>query len=161
MSAIAVELFDRVDEFAEGVNKSPKKFWKDKSSNEAIGVFCENFFGQFFASLGMQITGFGVKAKEAAVRKRLSLQKRKSFQPARQLIAEYEDLCEIWDDIQGARYIENRQAMADFACTFLPALLEDAIEWLATLTSQDDRRALARARESEKKYQELVKPTCP
>jgi len=159
LSSIAVELFDRVDEFAECLTANPKDFWKDKASNESIAVFCENFFGQFFATLGAPIAGFGVKAKEAAVRKRLSLPE--SAAPTRQLIAEYEDLCEIWDDIKGARYVEDREAMQDFACTYLSALLEDAAGWLATLSSPDDKLVLARAEQCWDKYQEAVKPICP
>jgi hypothetical protein len=159
MSAIAIELFDRVDEFAECVIERPKEFWKDKASNESIGVFCENLFGQFFTTLGTPITGFGVKAKEAAVRRRLSLPE--SEAPTRQLIAEYEDLCEIWDDIKGARYIEDREAMQNFACTYLLALLEDVATWLTTLSSADDKLVLSRAEQSLKEYQQAVKPICP
>ncbi len=128
---IALELFDRVDEYsdeireliAEGDEADP-----EVASDTSIIIFCENFFAQFFRSFGVRLTGLDERARMQAARQRLGLSK-KTHQAARSLIVQFEKLCDLWPDLQGRGYTISLSHRTEFHLTYLPTLFRRIGAW--------------------------------
>jgi hypothetical protein len=92
--SIALELFDRIEEYADELQEEADDKEPTLGSGTSIIVFCENFFAQFFRSfLGTRISGITYRSKMVAARQRRSLSAEK-HQATRQLIAQFENLCD-------------------------------------------------------------------
>ncbi len=131
--SIALDLFDRVEEYADELSQrlvsGDEESEPELATDTAIIVFCENFFAQFFRNvLGVRITGLDQRAKMRAAKKRLELP-RPARRQARRLVAQFEKLCDLWPDLQGRSYSVSVVHRTEFHLTYLPSLFERIEAW--------------------------------
>lgn len=155
---IALELFDRVEEYADSLQEVFDQEDDEEDlqleSSTSIIVFCENFFAQFFRStLGTRITSLDQAAKIRAVKARLGLPKNGRYRSKRRLIVQFEKLCDMWPDIQGHGYSGSNAARTEFNLVYIPKLLERITTWA---TDADQLEVAERAREATEYYVDTV-----
>lgn len=156
--SIALELFDRVEEYAESLqevfNQEDDEEDLELESSTSIIVFCENFFAQFFRdTLGTRITSLDQAAKMRAAKARLGLPSDSRYRSKRRLIVQFEKLCDMWPDIQGHGYSGSTVARTEFNLVYIPKLLERITAW-ATCAGQLE--VAERAREAAEYYVDTV-----
>jgi hypothetical protein len=151
--SIAIELFDRIEEYADELQEKAEDEEPALGSGTSIIVFCENFFAQFFRSfLGIRITGMSSRSKMVAARQRRNLSAEK-HQATRQLIAQFENLCDLWPDLLGSRYAHSSTLRTEFNISFLPTLFKRIISWAE---ERGEERIVQRAREAALYYTESI-----
>ncbi len=155
---IALELFDRVEEYADSLQEVFDQEDDEEDlqleSSTSIIVFCENFFAQFFRStLGTRITSLDQAAKMRAAKARLGLPRHGRYRSERRLIVQFEKLCDIWPDIQGHGYSGATAARTEFNLVYIPKLLKCITAWA---TAADELEVAERAREAAEYYADTV-----
>jgi hypothetical protein len=127
---IEASLFDFIDELADGVRGGRLDREDLLEQDSAAMTFCEGFFDQFFATLGHNIRGFGVRAKRdaSALVEQLRQTDESSSKQVRVLIAMYEAFCDMSDDIKGS-YGDLSITYEAFHGNYLLRLLPKARDW--------------------------------
>jgi len=151
--SIALKLFERVEEYADEIREATDDEAPTLGAGTSIIVFCENFFAQFFRNyIGVRITDISLKSKMVAARQRLNLPKEKR-QATRRLIAQFENLSDIWRDLLGRTYARSSTMRTEFNISFLPTLLERIIDWAE---EWEEEQVAQRAREAAEYYTESM-----
>jgi hypothetical protein len=127
---VKLELFTELGKYA-------SEHGSDDGINDLIAseilTFCQTFFQQFLRNVvRLEITGINDKAKEAAIRRRISLEKQQAPLPVRQLILMFQDLCDMWPDIVLGAYVHSESLFREFYASYIPQLLIQIHEWAQT-----------------------------
>jgi hypothetical protein len=133
-SPIALELFDRVDDYAKAISSGQVTSGASLRPDTAIYVFYQNFFLQFFENVLLMrqpITGFGADAESAATSLRLSLAGPDNL-PARRVLVQFEKFCDILSDLEGGLYFPSEDLFTRFHKLFIPRLLRSIVAWAAS-----------------------------
>jgi hypothetical protein len=155
-ASIEPGLFEFVDEFAKQVQGGEFKPDDKLDANFRIMVFCENFFGQFFANaLKTEMEGFDQSAKRKAAGVALDRQSEKGerARATRALIAMFERFCDLYADALGGEYAEAAITLRYFHQEYLYKLLRRAEEWAK---AWGDEALSKRIGESLERYTEAV-----
>jgi hypothetical protein len=133
-SPIALELFDRVDDYTAAISSGEITSQGSLNADTAIYIFYQNFFLQFFENaLGLDppINGFGEQAVLAATRVRLAMTGPETL-PARRVIVQFEKFCEILSSLKAGQYYPSSDAFVRFHKLYIPRLLRSIGAWAAS-----------------------------
>lgn len=156
-------VFDFIDELAAQIRAGRVHRTDSIRLHSRPVVFCDSFFGQFFGSLGCDISGFGTRSRESvaafAIRSREQYPNDVEYSKIRILTVRFEKFCEIHDDIEGNGYGRSRSSVSygKLHDEYLPDLLDLIIEWSQLSTDRGD--ITAAAVRSKTKYAEAVRET--
>src|SRR5207237_6639981 len=103
---IALDLFDQLEAFAQEVTSDAG------TDIHRLTVFLENLFLQYFKQVaGVEITGVNRRAQRLSVRLRTRLPK---AHHARQVLAQFEAICDDWAEVRGAGYVSAQEIRKEF-----------------------------------------------
>ncbi len=154
-------LFRRVIAYADAIRANQVDIDKPLANTTPVIVFCENFYLQFFENvLGTEITGINDSSQKLAARLRRKLKRNKDAVHQRRLLALFEALRNLWDEIRGEGYGFREHDFDDFHHEFMPQFLSQIFQWSLTV---DDEELVSAVRAAEGAYGEvlplLVRPT--
>lgn len=129
---VAPELFDVLIQYAKDMEAGKIKPTRSMGSTSPALTFCKNFYAQFFQNrLDSEIKRFDREAREAAVRLRLQIKGERGPAAVIQLIAWYEELCDIYPDILALGYGVGGKEIFRELHDYLLTLLKSTAKWAA------------------------------
>jgi hypothetical protein len=126
---IELHLFDFVDEFAESVKSGKIKDVEDVEASSGIVEFCEEFFNQFLAAVGVPVLGFGPTSKAKASAAAIKRRDDPAEVTVRSLLALFEKFCDLHSEVLGGDYGSAKITYEEFHADYMRKLLARAAEW--------------------------------
>ena len=125
------ELFDILLKYVRQVERGKVDIESPLQEASPLLTFCENFFAQFFQNeLKGKITSVDSAAKKQAVKIRRKLKERGGDKEVLLLVTWFEQLCDIYPDIQNLLYVSEPAGFSlEFHHGYIPTLLKRIEDW--------------------------------
>jgi hypothetical protein len=123
------QLFRKLEAYIKTIAGGAVNLDDENGLDFAVVLFCEAFFQAFFAMEFQQdVVTASDEEKRRAVRRRLKLRQKEP--EVRRLIASFEELCDLWPDIQQSSYEEPSPGFTrEFHEAYLEPLLTRIAAW--------------------------------
>ena len=138
-SPIQPSLFDLVSSYADDIAAGAVDASRPLLKTTPIIVFCENFYLQFFESLGRPIVSVDDTSKRAAVELATELERQEGSRETVSLVQWFEEFCDLYPDVLAMGYGGSRVVFASFHTRYVPRLLDRADAWSRARTSSNFR----------------------
>lgn len=136
-SVVQPSLFDFVSDFADEVKAGKIEELATLEESSGIIVFCESFFEQFFATVGLSIDGFNLRGKRAAAGLAETMTRSDETAPVRALVSLYERFCDMYVDLVGTSFGDGTITYQVFHADYMRRLLKRALDWVTTAGHHD------------------------
>ena len=119
-SQVKPALLDLVRDYAATVASGKVDASRPLLRTTPIIVFCENFFLQFFETLGRPILSVDPISKRAAVELAADLKQRGDRRETILVIRWFEEFCDLFNDVLAMGYGGSRVVFASFHTVYVP-----------------------------------------
>jgi hypothetical protein len=124
------DLFDQVDDYIAASSAAAGGSVSVEQA-QAIVIFYQSFFQQFFQVLGQEIVGFSPGSETEAIALRRSLS-RPGDLPTRRVIARFETICQIDAELAAGQYLYSSDTFLQFHTQNLGNIMRDISVWAAS-----------------------------